>query len=180
MFFISFIKRPKVKLQKTQGKVRNLQEDKVPTEKSKRIPVVILFLALITALFAVWAVYRVNLVPEKAYCEAVGEYSLAASTDYERERFFSQFGFTAESAGHCTVRIPSQGKVAEEYAALQKSLGLDLKPYMGKQARQYTLRLTDEKTGEETFGVLTVYRDRVVAVHLTDFIPLRPAESPVC
>lgn len=180
MFFISFIKRPKGKLQKISEEVRNLQEVRECTEKPKRIPAIVLSLALITALFAVWAVYRVNYVPERAYCEAVGEYSLVASTDYEREKFFSQFGYSAESVEYCTLRIPCGGEIFEEYNSLQQSQGLDLKPFMGKQAHQYTLRLTDEKTGEETFGVLTVYRHRVVAVHLTDFIPMRPAESPVC
>ena len=121
---------------------------------------------------SLWAVYRVNYVPSQAYCEGHGEYSLIASTYYEREQFFAQFGFEAESLEHSTVRIPSGGEVFEGYNSLQKSQGLDLRPFMGKQAHCYVLSLHN-KTEEELFGVLTVYKDRVVAFHLTDLIPGR-------
>lgn len=147
------------------------------TEKSKEhrgksfsfLPVFLI--ALTAALFAIWAVYRVNTVPSKAYCEGLGEYSLLASTDIEREGFFAQFGFTAESVCHSLVRIPSQGEVFEEYNALQKAQGLDLKPYMGKQAHQYIFSLKKEGQESPLYAVLFVYRDRVAAVHITDYTP---------
>ncbi len=169
MFFISVFKK----------REKSLKTEKSSDGKRKRlIPILIIACAVLVALFAVWAVYRVNYVPSKAYCEELSEYSLMASTEYERENFFAQFGYTAESVDHSTVRIPSEGEVFEEYNALQKTQGLDLKPYMGKQAHQYVLKIKDNSQ-EEIFGVLTVYRDRVVAVHLTDYIPQTPVKSLV-
>lgn len=140
--------------------------------RGKRFSAFVIFACVLSvALFAVWAVHRVNTVPAKAYCETLGEYSLKASTDIERESFFSQFGFTAESVSHSLVVIPSKGKVFEEYNALQRTQGLDLRPFMGKNANQYVLRL--EKAGQDTplYGVLITYKDSVVALHLTDFAP---------
>lgn len=150
--------------------------DKWEDKGKKWLPILIVSCAVLVALLAVWAVFRVNYVPSKAYCDELSEYSLMASTEYEREKFFAQFGYTAESFDYSTVRIPSEGKVFEEYNALQKAQGLDLKPYMGKQAHQYILKVKDNKQAE-TFGVLIVYKDRVVAFHLTDFIPQTPVKS---
>lgn len=156
MFLLSYFNKP----------------EKNKESKGRKIPAFAIFaLALSVALCAVWAVNRVGTVPSKAYCEGFGEYSLKASTDNERESFFAQFGFTAQSLSHSLVVIPQKGEVFEEYNALQRTQGLDLRPFAGKTANQYVLRL--EKTGQDTplYGVVTVYRDFAVAVHITDFSP---------
>ncbi len=162
MFFITLFKKSGEK-----------SEDK----RKRWLPILIVACALVVALIAVWVVYKINYVPSRAYCEELSEYSLVASTEYEREQFFSQLGYSAESIDHSTVRIPSGGQVFEQYNNLQLSQGLDLKPYMGKQAHQYILRLGKDSQSEEMFGVLTVYKDRIIAVHLTDFIPHRPVKN---
>lgn len=126
---------------------------------------------LIIALLAVWAVYKVSSVPSKAHCDKFPEYSLVASTDFEREQFFAQFGYSAESVAQNSVCIPEGGEVFEQYNNIQLRQGLDLRPYMGLQAHQYILRIYTQKQQRELYGVLTVYKDRVVAVHLTSFDP---------
>ncbi len=162
MFFISWFKKPR---------------EKSENKRKKIIPMLIVACALSVALIALWAIYKINYVPSRAYCDELPEYSLMASTEYEREQFFSQFGYSAESTDHSLVRVPSEGQVFEQYNSLQLSQGLDLKPYMGKQAHQYIIRLSKESLTEELFGVLIVYKDRIIAVHLTDFIPNKPVKS---
>lgn len=147
--------------------------DSAKSKKKSPASVLICIFALFFSLVSVWAVYKVNRVPSKAYCETLGEYSLLASTDYERESFFLQFGYNGEILSHSVVKIPSEGEVFEQYNALQKKQGLDLRPYMGKQGNEYILKLTKEGTEAELFAVMTVYRDCVVAVHITDFVPGR-------
>lgn len=162
MFFITLFKKSG---EKTEGKEKKL------------LPILFALCVFVVVMLISWAVYKVKYVPSTAFCEGLGEYSLAASTEHEREQFFSQFGYTAESLDYSIVCIPAGGRVFEEYNTLQKVQGLDLKPYMGKQANQYVLKLYKDSLPEELFGVLTVYKDRVVAVHLTDFIPHRPIRS---
>lgn len=154
MFLLSYFKKY---LKKSEDNEKN------------RVPAVIFLCVLAVCAVTLWGVYRVNSVPSKVSCESLGEYSLLASTEAEREEFFSQFDITAESISHSLVQIPSQGKTFEEYNALQETQGLDLRPFMGKQAHQYILRIKRQSNEVPLYAVMTVYKDRVVALHITDF-----------
>lgn len=147
------------------------QKEKKQTCRRKLAGILTVVSVSVAALLAVFFVMLLNRVPSSTYIEGVGEVSLLASTESEREDFFTQFGYTAESVESSAVVIPSEGEVFEEYNDLQEEQGLSLEPYGGKKAYRYTLKL-DKKSGmgNNLYGVLTVYRDKVVAVHLTDFV----------
>lgn len=112
-------------------------------------------------------------VPGVAFCEGVGEYSLEAQTEAQREEFFAPFGYSGESIDCQKIKVPSTGEVFEEYNEIQKSQGLDLSSYSGKEAEMYVLSLKSEK-GKELYGFLIVYKNRVIGAHLSDC--LYPAE----
>ena len=129
--------------------------------RKKRFVIILVSGLLVTAcLFIVCTVFR---VPSKAFCEGVGEYSLLAGTQSEREAFFLPFGYKATSIGQSGIRVPSCGTVYEQYNEIQKSQGLDLEPYSGEDAVMYTFSLEDG-----LYGFLTVYKDRVIGAHISD------------
>ena len=131
---------------------------------------------LLVAGVAIFAVLRAAGVPAEAYCEQIGKFRLEAHTQEDREKFFEQFSYSAQEVAVQQIVIPCESLQFEEYNEIQKSQGLDLMPYCGKSAKMYTLKLVDDKNAEEQkgetqlFGVLIVYKDRVVAAHLTDFL----------
>ena len=147
------------------------KKDSKDKEKRGKKPVKIIVmcgLAFLTFLGGLIAFLIVRM-PSHSYCEQTGEYSLMAENNSQVEDFFEQFGFDAEYLFAEDVRIPSAGEEFEEYNRLQKSQGLNLIPYRGKSGKIYTVLLcSDEKEDETLFGVAVVYRDRVVAAHITD------------
>ncbi len=113
-----------------------------------------------------WMAYASLHIPSHAYCEGVGKYSLQAETVQDRADFFAQFGYKSRKVESCEVTIPSSGEVLREYNEIQKSHGMNILPYGDKRARFYVYEL---KRGEEQlYGFMTVYKDRVVAVHISD------------
>lgn len=155
------------------------QKERNTAHSKKSVYILIAILASVAVVVAVLFTVALSHVPSSTYVEGVGEVSLSAATEHEREDFFAQFGYKAESLESTSVIIPSEGEVYEEYNELQEEQGLSLEPFCGKRAQQYILKL-DKKSDEGNllFGVLTVYRDRVVAAHLTDFI--YSEELPKC
>lgn len=127
---------------------------------------VLAFLVLVSG----WMLYRINRVPAVSYCEGVGKFRLEADSKEDREKFFEQFSYKAQEVEVEDITVPCDSLNFEEYNELQKSQGLDLSAYCGKEAKMYTLKLS--KSGEDTelFGVLIVYKGKVVAAHITDFI----------
>ena len=71
---------------------------------------------------------------------------ISGKNDYERIAFIESFGW---DAGNVPVeieeiRIPVEFDEAyEQYNALQKEQGFDLRPYRAYSARQYTYRITN-------------------------------------
>lgn len=155
------------RLFKKQSDVENIKQ-RFYKKKSFVIIVSVLFVAVAVLGFIL---YRVNRVPSVSYCEGVGKFRLEAYNKEDREKFFEQFSYAAEEVAVEEIIIPCDSLQFEEYNNLQKSQGFDLMPYCGKQAEMYTLKLSKEAESEiQLFGVLIVYKGRVVAAHKTDFL----------
>ncbi len=108
-------------------------------------------------------------VPDTAFAEGMGEYSLAADSQALREDFFLQFGYKAQSLSDRSVRIPEDEYVSAQFRHVQEQMGLKSSDYAGEQAQQYILRLVGDEETSDSFGVITVYKGRVVEAYLTDF-----------
>ena len=123
--------------------------------------------AAVGLLLSGWVIYSLSSVPSRSYAEGIGEYSLEAKTKSQRESFFEQFGYTAKEVYEQEIRVPCDSESFKEYNDLQKSQGLDLNPYCGKTAKMYTMRIYGDDT-REVFGVIIVFKGRVIGAHLTD------------
>lgn len=111
-----------------------------------------------------WVLCSSMYVPSKAFCEGVGEYSLLAATEKQREDFFLPFGYKAHSLDSYEIKVPSEGEVFEEYNEIQEEQGLDLIPFAGRDARLYVLSLDAGEEGK-LFGFMIVYKDKVIGAH---------------
>ncbi len=139
-------------------------EEKGKNRKLLRLGVAVS--AALVLLVALWMVYASCHMPSYSYCEGVGKYSLEAENEDDREDFFEQFGYKAEEVESSQVTIPSQGDVLREYNEIQKSHGMNILPYGDRKAQFYVYEL---QRGEDMlFGFMTVYRDKAVAVHISD------------
>lgn len=148
-------------------KIREEKEKNEPVSYKKKIWIIWVSAGIVLAFLAGWMIYAVNRVPSKSYTEGVGEYSLQADSKEQREAFFEQFGYTAREVVCEEITVPCDSESFKEYNELQKSQGLDLYPYCGKTAKMYTMQI--EQTGEdELFGVVIVYKGKVIGAHLTD------------
>ena len=129
---------------------------------------IILFLAgfviLSSVLWVIWASVR---MPSVSFCEGVGEYSLNASTEVEREDFFRQFGYEVSYLTSCDIVVPSQGSVLCEYNEIQKKQGLNILPYGDKKVQMYIFKLSRDNSAI-LYGFMIVYRDKVIGAHISD------------
>lgn len=101
-----------------------------------------------------------------AYCEAVGEYSTAISTDFSIEDFLAQFNIqVSKSSVQATkVTIPSEfNKVYANYNALQQSQGLNLAGCKGKIATKYTYKVINSIADKEVSCNVIVCENTVIA-----------------
>lgn len=129
---------------------------------------IIWVLSVVLVLYALlWVVYGVLHIPSRAFCEGVGEYSLLADTESQREEFFLPFGYKAHTLDCYEITVPSTGKVYEEYNEIQKSQGLDLTAYGGESAQLYIFSLDGSKEGS-LYGFMIVYRGTVIGAHVSD------------
>jgi len=133
-------------------------------------------LIIITSVSAVvlialgFVLFRIFHVPSVSYCEEFGEFCLEASEKEDREKFFEQFSFEARQVAEQEIVIPCDSVQFERYNKLQKSQGLDLMPYCGKKVKMYTMKISKEKSEEsQLYGVLLVYKGKVIGAHITDF-----------
>ena len=115
--------------------------------------------AALTAVFC-----ALSAVPEKAFAEGFGEYSLEAEDRQDIEEFFLQFGVRARVLSERQIKIPED--IPEEYNNLQLSSGLDLRGYGGLEACQYICELSGDEG--KMWGVVSAYKGRVVAAHITE------------
>lgn len=158
MFFISANKGMFQKRNKTSG---------VNEVKKRKKLIIFLSFGIMLISVSIWVLYASLHMPCRSFCEKVGEYSLSAQTQKEREEFFLPFGYKAKSLENIEITIPSQGKIFEQYNEIQKRQGLNLSPYTGKKAQMYVLSLEGE--AENTlYGFLMVYRGRVIGGHMSD------------
>lgn len=133
---------------------------------NKRLLVWVLSVVLVLSAL-LWGLYGVLHIPSRAFCEGVGEYSLMADTQAQREGFFAPFGYRARSVESFEIIVPSCGEAFEEYNEIQKSQGLNLSPYAGKKAQMYVFSLESDGVGE-MYGFLMVYKGRVIGGHISD------------
>lgn len=125
------------------------------------------FVVLLSAVCIVLCV--VNFVPAKLQAEGAWEISLAASTKAQRTEFFAQLGYEIQEVQSQEITIPCTDGQFGSYNELQKSQGFDLSAYCGRKATMYTMEIIGtNQGGEELFGVIIVYRGKVVAGHITD------------
>lgn len=120
------------------------------------------FAVAFAALTAV--ICALSAVPEKAFAEGFGEYSLEAEDRKDTEEFFLQFSVKARVLSQRAVKIPED--IPEEYNNLQLSSGLDLRGYGGLEACQYICELSGDEG--KMWGVVSAYKGRVVAAHITE------------
>lgn len=140
----------------------------------------LLFVMLVAVCLGAFAFVRI--IPQKSETdmEGFGKVCLLGDTREQREEFFSQFGVASESISERPVRVPEGGEEFESYVLLQKGQGFDLSLYRGKNASEHVLKLLGKsEEGYPLYGVLTVYRGRIIAAHLTDYV--YPSEClPLC
>ncbi len=135
-------------------------------KKKRAFPIALAAVAIACAVLLIMV--SLGRVPDKAYMEGFS-YSLLAETESEREGFWKQFGFEAELVSKREIFIPESGEDFESYNRLQIEEGLDLRGYCGFFADEYVFSLSRADYGEALFGVMTVYKNRVVALHFDGF-----------
>lgn len=87
-------------------------------------------------------------------------------TEEDRIGFLSQFGWEVEGAVTDAVKLTLPGefdKIMTEYNELQKSQGLDLSKYKGREVERYTYRIKNYPDYEgEVLASIIIYRGRVI------------------
>ena len=132
----------------------------------KLVGVVCVALTVLIALIAFVPTYTSGVASQTAADQT-------ASYSYDKVRsagdainFLAQFGWTvdADPAAVETVTIPAEfDKIYAAYNELQKSQGLDLSKYMGKDVTRYTFTVTNYPDYEGTvLANVLVYRNRVI------------------
>lgn len=166
--------RGKISQRKSEGLLfRKKKEDKPREHKKKNCRKLLIIFSVCTGVFVLFSLlclHRINYVPGTAYCEGVGEYSLTGESESDRAEFFSQFGYEAEEVYKDTVTVPTGGETFDFYNDIQLSQGLDLMPYRGEDAQMYIYRLRNSSEYDNAFGILLVYKGKVVAVHKSSFM----------
>ncbi len=144
-------------------KIFKKRKEKQVKKKRKALAVILLSFAVAIFIFAL-VVLSLGRVPDKA---SFGDfsYSLVADTDEERESFFAQFGYDAEFYECREVTVPEKGNVFVKYNELQIAQGLDLRGYGGYSAYEYVYRLQKNDLKTPIYGVILVYKDRVISLH---------------
>jgi len=130
----------------------------------------LLFVVLIVSVFIVWWVTIYNMdVPKPDLAVTAPEYNFDnIRSDADAIAFFKQFGFdvTAPPLECIEITLPQMmDAVYENYNRLQKRVGLDLTPYLGKAVTRVTYELVDHPfdTTDQVRGNLLVYQDHVIA-----------------
>lgn len=101
-----------------------------------------------------------------ATCDEIGEYSLKAETEEQRQSILNTFGIeNAELSESDEITIPKEfNSLTEEYNEIQKQTGLDLSPYKGQKAQRLTYRANGENT---VYAVLLINNGKLIGGHLS-------------
>lgn len=127
-------------------------------------------LALVVAVVAVAAVSAKVRGTSQQAVDAGKKYSLSASNNTERIAFFKQFGWQAkqEPLSEKDVTIPEKfNDIYINYNNIQEEQGLDLKPYAGKQCKQYIYEITNYPQQKSMRGTILVYNGKVIGGDLS-------------
>ncbi|MEE0858779.1 MAG: DUF4830 domain-containing protein [Acutalibacteraceae bacterium] len=129
----------------------------------KGIVAMIVAVAVVVFVILKFVVFNISTT---AYCDTVGEYQLEITSDFTIEDFFKQFELEIDkdSQQKVNITIPSEfNDVYEKYNNLQKSQGLDLVDYKGKNAERYTYNVTNYPNDVDVNANIIIYENRVVA-----------------
>lgn len=84
----------------------------------------------------------------------------------DRKNFIKQFGWEIDDKEIAAVKVklPAEfDKIMTEYNELQKSQGLDLKKYKGREVERFTYKITNYPDYDGTvYANVIVYRNRVI------------------
>ncbi|MBE6708948.1 MAG: DUF4830 domain-containing protein [Ruminococcaceae bacterium] len=87
-------------------------------------------------------------------------------TEEDRKKFLSQFGWEIEDKEIESVKVKLPGefdKIMTEYNELQKSQGLDLFKYKGREVERYTYKISNYPDYSGTvYANIIIYRNRVI------------------
>ena len=131
----------------------------------KLVGVICVALTILITLIAFVPTYTANIGTTDADAEASYSYEKVKNVS-DAQGFLSQFGWSVDAtpAEVKTVTLPREfDKVFAAYNEIQKTQGLNLSKYKGKDVTRYTFRVTnyEEYTGTVYANVL-VYKNRVI------------------
>lgn len=112
----------------------------------------------------------INRVPDIAYSESAGEYSVAIDKDTKVEGFIERLNLTADELYSTKqVYIPAIfNDTYIKYNELQKRQGLDLERYKGKRCTLYVYKLKDYTVdNSDAYISIIVYKDTVIGGHIS-------------
>ncbi len=130
------------------------------------------FIAVILA--AVTVLVSIALISDKSEIlttQAISQVNKSLNFDKikseeDRRTFLKQFGWETEDGEveSVTIKLPGEfDKIMTEYNELQKSQGLDLLKYKGREVERYTYKVMNYPDYDGTvYANIIVYRNRVI------------------
>lgn len=112
----------------------------------------------------------VTKMPDTAYCESVGEYSIAIDSDTKVEGFIEGLSLSVDELYFTKqVYIPTEfNDTYVSYNELQQRQGLDLQRYKGKRCTLYVYKLKDYTIdNSDVYISVIVYKDTVIGGHIS-------------
>lgn len=138
------------------------------TVKANTLKFVAVILVAVTALVSVVLITgRTDIITTEAIAIANKDIKFdKIKTEENRRDFLKQFGWETEDkeVESVTVKLPGDfDRIMVEYNELQKSQGLDLMKFKGREVERYTYKITNYPDYEGTvYANVIVYRNRVI------------------
>lgn len=127
---------------------------------------ILVYLGAVICLFVLGFLLLFNGSDNSSAKSVNGRYNVKASTNEERIKFLSQFGWSVknEPIEVCDVIIPSVfNETYEGYNEIQRNQGLDLSKYKEKKCKRWTYEVKNHPKGESGVRAnLLVYKDKVI------------------
>lgn len=145
--------------------------EKKPRVKAKSSLIAVLLL-ISAALLCLFSLSVCENVKEKTTING-REYSLSADDETKRENFLQSFGLKADTLlSERKIIIPPEfNDTYRKYNELQNLQGLDLEQFRSKEVDEYVYSLSDcDIEGESAYAVMLIYKGKVIAGHLTNFL----------